>query len=57
MDRRKFLNSLGVAVAGIVNVTVDIEDFTDTIGRNLKQPRDGPGFDSSATVHKWRSII
>jgi hypothetical protein len=39
------------------NLTVDVEDFTDIIGRNFKQPKDGLGFDSSRTAHMWRSII
>jgi hypothetical protein len=39
------------------DLTVDVEDFTDIIGRNFKQPKDGLGFDSSRTAHMWRSII
>lgn len=38
-------------------VTVDIEDFTDILGRNFKQPVEGLGFDNSACAHLWRSII
>lgn len=39
------------------NVTVDIDDFTDIIGRNFRQPEEGLGFDTSPTAHMWRSII
>lgn len=39
------------------NLTVDVEDFTDIIGRNFKQPKEGLGFDGSPTAHMWRSII
>ena len=39
------------------NVTVDIDDFTDIIGRTFKQPAEGLGFDDSPTAHMWRSII
>lgn len=39
------------------NVTVDIDDFTDIIGRTFKQPEEGLGFDDSPTAHMWRSII
>ncbi|MFM1816990.1 MAG: hypothetical protein RLZ98_3685 [Pseudomonadota bacterium] len=39
------------------NVVVDIDEFTDIIGRNFKQPEEGLGFDSSPTSHMWRSII
>jgi hypothetical protein len=38
-------------------VEVDIEDFTDIIGRNFKQPAEGLGFDGSKTAHMWRTII
>lgn len=38
-------------------VVVDIEDFTDIIGRNFKQPAAGLGFDGSKTAHMWRTII
>jgi hypothetical protein len=39
------------------DVVVDIDDFTDIIGRNFKQPKDGLGFDGSPTAHMWRSFI
>ena len=38
-------------------VTVDVEDFTDIIGRNFKQPKEGLGFDGSPTAHMWRTMI
>jgi len=39
------------------NVVVKLEDFTDIIGRNFKQPEEGLGFDSSPVAHMWRTII
>ena len=39
------------------DLTVNVEDFTDIMGRHFKQPKDGLGFDSSPTAHMWRSII
>ena len=39
------------------DVHVDIEDFTDIIGRNFKQPEDGLGFDNSPCAHLWRTIL
>jgi hypothetical protein len=39
------------------DVDVQIEDFTDIIGRNFRQPKDGLGFDGSPTAHMWRSFI
>ena len=34
-----------------------VDDFTDIIGRNFKQPKEGLGFDGSPTAHMWRSMI
>jgi hypothetical protein len=39
------------------NVTVKLEDFTDIIGRNFKQPEEGLGFDNSPVAHMWRTMI
>lgn len=39
------------------DVMVDIDDFTDIIGRNFKQPVEGLGFDNSPCAHLWRTII
>ena len=33
------------------------EEFTDVIGRNFKQPREGLGFDGSLAAHMWRTMI
>jgi len=38
-------------------VVVDADDFTDIIGRNFKQPKEGLGFDNSPVAHMWRSMI
>ena len=38
------------------NVHPTLEQFTDIIGRNFKQPKDGLGFDDSPVAHMWRSI-
>jgi hypothetical protein len=39
------------------NWSVDPEEFTDVIGRNFRQPREGLGFDGSASAHMWRTMI
>jgi len=39
------------------NAVVNMEDFTDIIGRNFKQPKEGLGFDGSPVAHMWRTII
>ena len=38
-------------------VVVNVEDFTDIIGRHFRQPKEGLGFDGSPVAHMWRSII
>ena len=38
-------------------VVVSLEQFTDVLGRNFKQPREGLGFDNSPVAHIWRSLI
>jgi hypothetical protein len=38
-------------------VSVDLEQFTDVIGRGFRQPKDGLGFDQTAVAHMWRSLI
>jgi hypothetical protein len=39
------------------NVVVTLEDFTDIIGRNFRQPKEGLGFDDSPSAHMWRTMI
>jgi len=36
---------------------VKIEEFTDIIGRQFKQPKEGLGLDGSPVAHMWRSIM
>ena len=38
------------------STTVAIEEFTDIIGRNFRQPEEGLGFDSSPSAHMWRTL-
>jgi hypothetical protein len=38
------------------NAKVEIDEFTDIIGRNFRQPKEGLGFDSSPSAHMWRTI-
>ena len=39
------------------DIEVDVEDFTDIMARNFKQPKDGLGFDGSPVAHMWRTMI
>jgi hypothetical protein len=39
------------------NVRVDLQQFTDLIGRRFRQPKEGLGFDGSPVAHMWRSIM
>ena len=38
------------------NVQVGLEEFTDIVGRNFRQPKEGLGFDDSPSAHMWRTI-
>jgi HD domain len=39
------------------NAKVDLEIFTDIVGRHFRQPKEGLGFDNSLVAHMWRSMI
>ena len=39
------------------NAHVELEEFTDIIGRNFRQPEQGLGFDNSPVAHMWRAMI
>jgi hypothetical protein len=39
------------------NAKVELEEFTDVIGRTFKQPEQGLGFDNSPVAHMWRAMI
>ena len=39
------------------NAKVSIDDFTDIVGRNFKQPKEGLGWDSSPSAHMWRTLM
>jgi hypothetical protein len=38
------------------DVHVELEEFTDIIGRNFRQPEEGLGFDNSPSAHMWRTL-
>jgi hypothetical protein len=39
------------------DVVVGLEEFTDVIGRNFNQPKEGLGFDNSPVAHMWRTLV
>jgi hypothetical protein len=39
------------------DVVVSIDEFTDLIGRNFKQPKEGLGYDDTPVSHMWRTLI
>ena len=39
------------------DLTVEIDDFVDIMGRNFRQPKEGLGFDGSPVAHMWRTMI
>jgi len=38
------------------NLQVEMEEFTDIVGRHFRQPEEGLGFDNSPVAHMWRPI-
>jgi hypothetical protein len=38
------------------DAVVNLDDFTDIIGRNFKQPKEGLGFDNTPASHMWRTL-
>ena len=36
--------------------SVAMQKFTDIVGRQFKQPKEGLGFDNSSIAHMWRTI-
>jgi len=44
-------------VDDVKRALIDPEKFTDVIGRNFKQPKEGLGFDNSPAAHMWRTLI
>ena len=38
------------------SVQVELEEFTDVVGRHFRQPKEGLGFDASPSAHMWRTI-
>jgi len=45
------------SLAGAGGAVVELEEFTDVIGRNFRQPEEGLGFDNSPVAHMWRAMI
>lgn len=39
------------------NLHVELDEFTDIIGRHFRQPAEGLGFDNSPVAHMWRAMI
>ena len=39
------------------DVRVELDEFTDVVGRHFRQPAEGLGFDDSPSAHMWRTIM
>jgi hypothetical protein len=39
------------------NTKVELEEFTDIVGRNFRQPKEGLGLDDSPSAHMWRTLM
>ena len=35
---------------------VELEEFTDIIARNFRQPKEGLGWDNTSAAHMWRTM-
>ena len=38
-------------------VKVELDEFTDVVGRHFRQPKEGLGLDASPSAHMWRTIM
>ena len=60
-DHRWYMTARMITVHDIYsfdpNVVVHLEEFTDIIGRNFRQPKEGLGWDNSPSAHMWRTLI
>jgi len=60
-DHKWYMSSRHVTINDIYsfdpNKKIQLEEFTDIIGRNFKQPKEGLGNDHSPSAHMWRTII
>src|ERR1700732_3531227 len=39
------------------NAKVELDEFTDIIGRHFRQPKEGLGLDNSPSAHMWRTML
>jgi HD domain len=60
LDHKWYMTSRLITVNDLYafdpNVRVELDEFTDIVGRNFKQPKEGLGFDASPSAHMWRTI-
>ena len=60
-DHRWYMTSRLICVNDLYafdpNVQVELEEFTDVIGRQFKQPKEGLGWDASPSAHMWRTMM
>jgi len=59
-DHKWYMSSRLITVNDLYSfdpsVRVELEEFTDVVGRHFKQPKEGLGFDQSPSAHMWRTI-
>jgi HD domain len=60
LDHKWYMTSRLITVNDLYafdpNVRVELDEFTDIVGRNFRQPKEGLGFDASRSAHMWRTI-
>ena len=59
-DHKWYMTSRMICVNDLYSfdatLRVELEEFTDVIGRNFRQPKEGLGFDASPSAHMWRTM-
>jgi len=59
-DHKWYMTSRMICVNDLYSfdatLRVELEEFTDVIGRNFRQPKEGLGFDDSPSAHMWRTM-
>ena len=60
-DHRWYMSARMICVNDLYafdpTVKVEFEEFTDIVGRNFRQPKEGLGLDATPASHMWRTMM
>ncbi len=60
-DHRWYMSARLICVNDLYSfdptVRVELEEFTDIVGRHFRQPKEGLGFDATSSSHMWRTMM